>query len=49
MKYHIIINSVKTTEVLLDTWTKGDYVALLDIFGLKDEGNCCSRVCNYTK
>lgn len=39
MKYHIIINSVKSVEALKDAWTKNDYVALLDKFGLEDDQN----------
>ncbi|WP_299253017.1 hypothetical protein [uncultured Lacinutrix sp.] len=38
MKYHIIINSVKTIDTLKDAWSKADYVALLDKFGFEDSG-----------
>jgi hypothetical protein len=43
MKYHIIINSVKTTEALEGAWTKADYVALLDTFGFDDSGENTSE------
>ncbi|MGJ8592804.1 MAG: hypothetical protein ACSHXF_09665 [Aquaticitalea sp.] len=36
MKYHIIINSVKTVEELQDVWTNQDYIELLDRFGFPD-------------
>lgn len=39
MKYHIIINSVKSVEALKDAWTSNDYIALLDKFGLEDDQN----------
>lgn len=39
MKYHIIINRVKTVEALEDAWNKEDYLALLERFELEDEGN----------
>ncbi|WP_179343968.1 hypothetical protein [Winogradskyella ursingii] len=39
MKYHIIINSVKTVEELKDAWTKEDFTTLLEEFGLEAEGN----------
>ncbi len=39
MKYHIIINSVKSVEALKDAWTKNDYIALLNKFGLEDDQN----------
>ncbi len=37
MKYHIIINSVKTVESLKDAWSKEDYLALLEKFDLEGE------------
>ncbi|REE24280.1 hypothetical protein DFQ09_10445 [Winogradskyella pacifica] len=36
MKYHIIINSVKTVDALKDAWTNEDYIVLLEKFGLKE-------------
>ena len=39
MKYHIIINSVKTVDELKNAWTNEDYVALLEKFGLEDTGD----------
>ena len=36
MTYHIIINSVKTTEELKDAWTNKDYIALLEKFNFPD-------------
>ncbi|WP_179319337.1 hypothetical protein [Winogradskyella helgolandensis] len=36
MKYHIIINSVKTVDELKDAWTNEDYIVLLEKFGLED-------------
>jgi hypothetical protein len=36
MKYHIIINSVKTVEELKDAWTNDDYIELLDRFGFPE-------------
>jgi len=36
MKYHIIINSVKTVEELKDAWTNANYIELLDRFGFPD-------------
>jgi hypothetical protein len=36
MKYHIIINSVKTVDALKDAWTNEDYIVLLEKFGLED-------------
>ncbi|EPR74932.1 hypothetical protein ADIWIN_0019 [Winogradskyella psychrotolerans RS-3] len=36
MKYHIIINSVKTVDALKDAWTKEDYIFLLEKFGIED-------------
>lgn len=39
MKYHIIINSVKTVEQLHNAWTNDDYIALLDRFGFPDAAN----------
>ncbi|WP_026752949.1 hypothetical protein [Sediminibacter sp. Hel_I_10] len=39
MKYHIIINSVKTVESLKDAWSKEDYLALLEKFELESESH----------
>ena len=39
MKYHIIINSVKTVDELKNAWTKEDYIALLNKFGLEETDN----------
>ncbi|MDP5081254.1 MAG: hypothetical protein NWP87_01270 [Winogradskyella sp.] len=39
MKYHIIINSIKTVNELKEAWTKEDYVLLLEKFGLEDTGD----------
>ena len=39
MKYHIVINSVKTVEFLEDAWSKEDYLALLEKFELEGESN----------
>lgn len=36
MKYHIIINSVKTVEELKNAWTQNDYLQLLNDFGFED-------------
>ncbi|WP_179336061.1 hypothetical protein [Winogradskyella costae] len=36
MKYHIIINSVKTVDELKNAWTNKDYIVLLEKFGLED-------------
>jgi uncharacterized protein (UPF0332 family) len=36
MKYHVIINSVKTVEELKNAWTNSDYIQLLDKFGFED-------------
>ena len=36
MKYHIIINSVKTVDELKNASTNVDYIALLEKFGLED-------------
>ena len=35
MKYHIIINSVKTVDELKNAWTNDDYNVLLEKFGLE--------------
>ena len=43
MKYHIIINSVKTIDTLKNAWSKADYVALLDKFGFEDAGENTSE------
>lgn len=34
MKYHLIINSVKSVEKLENAWSDSDYINLLDRFGL---------------
>jgi hypothetical protein len=39
MKYHIIINSVKTVNELPNAWSNKDYIALLDKFGFEDTAN----------
>lgn len=39
MKYHIIINSVKTVEELENAWSNEDYSTLLGKFGLEDTAN----------
>lgn len=39
MKYHVIINSVKTVDEIKNAWTNDDYMALLDKFGLEDSGD----------
>lgn len=36
MKYHVIINSVKSVEELKDAWSNNDYIQLLDKFGFED-------------
>lgn len=36
MKYHIIINSVKSVEELKNAWTNDDFIELLDRFGFPD-------------
>ncbi|WP_452223601.1 hypothetical protein [Lacinutrix chionoecetis] len=43
MKYHIIINSVKTVEELQNAWNKADYVQLLDKFGFEDAGDASEK------
>ncbi|WP_047545062.1 hypothetical protein [Psychroserpens sp. Hel_I_66] len=43
MKYHIIINSVKTVEEFKNAWTNEDYIYLLDKFGLEDSGNASTQ------
>lgn len=39
MKYHMIINSVKTVEEFKEAWTNADYIELLDRFGFPDAKN----------
>jgi hypothetical protein len=39
MKYHIIINSVTTVDILQNAWTTEDYIQLLNAFGLEDTGS----------
>ena len=39
MKYHVIINSVKSVEELKDVWSNNDYIQLLDKFGFEDAQN----------
>lgn len=39
MKYHIIINSVKTVEEFKEAWTNADYIELLERFGFPDGKN----------
>ncbi len=39
MKYHIIINSLKSVESLKDAWSKDDYLALLEKFELEGESS----------
>lgn len=39
MKYHILINSVKTVEQLHNAWTNADYIALLDRFRFPNAAN----------
>lgn len=39
MKYHMVINSVKTVEEFTDAWTNADYIELLDRFGFPDGAN----------
>ncbi|WP_044403340.1 hypothetical protein [Lacinutrix sp. Hel_I_90] len=36
MKYHIIINKVKTVEAFDDAWTNEDYIELLSRFGFQE-------------
>ncbi len=36
MKYHIIINSVKSVEELPNVWTNAEYIEMLDLFGFPD-------------
>ncbi len=36
MKYHIIINSVKTVEELLNAWSIAEYIELCERFGFPD-------------
>lgn len=36
MKYQVKINFVKTVDELEDSWTKADFIALLEIFGYAD-------------
>ncbi|WP_452219888.1 hypothetical protein [Lacinutrix salivirga] len=43
MKYHIIINSVKTVEALENAWSKDDYIQLLDKFGFEDAGDASEK------
>lgn len=43
MKYHVIINSVKTVEALENAWSKADYVQLLEKFGFNDAGENTSE------
>ena len=39
MKYHVIINSVKSVEELKNAWSNDDYIELLDKFGFEDAQN----------
>ena len=39
MKYHIIINSVKSVEAFKNVWSQADYIELLDRFGIEDGAN----------
>jgi len=39
MKYHIVINSVKTVDELKDAWTHDDIIKLLDLLDFPDAGN----------
>lgn len=39
MKYHLIINSVKTVDQLPNSWTNQDLIQLLDRFGYPDAAN----------
>ncbi|WAC03399.1 hypothetical protein N7U66_07700 [Lacinutrix neustonica] len=39
MKYHIIINKVKTVEAFDDAWSIEDYIELLSRFGFQDGAN----------
>lgn len=39
MKYHVIINSVKSVETLQNSWSNKDYIQLLDKFGYDDAAN----------
>lgn len=39
MKYHIIINTVKSVEELKNSWSNNDYIELLDRFGFEDGNN----------
>ena len=43
MKYHIIINSVKTVEKLKNAWSTEDYRTLLEKFGLEDISNATEQ------
>ncbi|WP_179315648.1 hypothetical protein [Winogradskyella undariae] len=43
MKYHIIINSVKTVEELKKAWSIEDYRTLLEKFGLEDISNATEQ------
>ncbi|QNK78966.1 hypothetical protein H7F37_07825 [Winogradskyella sp. PAMC22761] len=43
MKYHIIINSVKTVEKLKNAWSTEDYRTLLEKFGLEDTSNATEQ------
>ncbi|MGJ8549857.1 hypothetical protein [Winogradskyella wichelsiae] len=43
MKYHIIINSVKTVEELKNAWSIEDYRTLLEKFGLEDTSNATEQ------
>ena len=43
MKYHIIINSVKTVEELKKAWSIKDYRTLLEKFGLEDTSNATEQ------
>ncbi len=36
MKYHVIINAVKSVESSNDAWIQSDYFQLLNAFGFED-------------
>lgn len=39
MKYHVIINNIKSVDELQNVWTNNDYIQLLDRFGFEGAEN----------
>ena len=39
MKFHIIINSIKSVQELPNAWSNKDYIQLLEKFGFDDAQN----------